>query len=175
MLEFVLCIGHQKDRPQVGGAGRLIDMEVERSQSATRRDDRDADAEPALVSISNLEELATTLNDSFLPDLAEAIGQPAAGEAAQEPRHEPEDQVSYALTQNEALVLKTLGLFDSSILVSAATIEREMDPRERISNRTINTAVRRLIEIGLAERPEGPRRGCRLTRAGRVQMRKIAD
>lgn len=79
------------------------------------------------------------------------------------------------LTSNEAAVLRTLGSFDPSELVSAARVEAAMEPGERVSERSIGPIVRRLIQLALAERPQGDRSGSRLTIAGRRLARKIAD
>ena len=86
-----------------------------------------------------------------------------------------DDQPSPALTANEASVLRTLAIFDPAELASAARVEAAMDRAERISDKTIRVAIRRLVELGLAERPEGDRSGARLTIAGRRLVRKITD
>lgn len=80
-----------------------------------------------------------------------------------------------ALTANQALVIATMARFDGSLLLSTATVEDEMDVRERLSRETIRKTVTRLIELELAERPEGPRSGARLTMKGRRLAPKIAD
>lgn len=79
-----------------------------------------------------------------------------------------------ALTANEAAVLRTLATFDPAELASAARVEAAMDRMEAVSARTVGVVMRRLIELGLAERPEGHRSGARLTIAGRRLVRKIA-
>jgi hypothetical protein len=85
-----------------------------------------------------------------------------------------EDEVTPpALTANEAAVLRTLAIFDPAELASAARVEAAMDRADRISDKTIRVAIRRLVELGLAERPEGDRSGARLTIAGRRLVRKI--
>jgi hypothetical protein len=86
-----------------------------------------------------------------------------------------DDRSPPALTGNEASVLRTLAIFDPAELASAARVEAAMDRAERISDKTIRVAIRRLVELGLAERPEGDRSGARLTIAGRRLVRKIAD
>lgn len=86
-----------------------------------------------------------------------------------------EDDAPPALTANEAGVLRTLATFDPAKLASAARVEAAMDRTDRISDKTIRVAIRRLVELGLAERPEGDRSGARLTIAGRRLVRKIAD
>ena len=80
-----------------------------------------------------------------------------------------------AVTVNEQRVLRTMDRFDPSRLLSTAMIAEEMAPAARLADRTIGPIVRRLIELGLAERPEGDRNGARLTRRGRRLASKIAD
>lgn len=80
-----------------------------------------------------------------------------------------------ALTVNDSRVLQSMAMFDASRLLSANAIRTEMVKRERLSARTIGPIVRRLIALGLAERPEGGRSGARLTIAGRRLASKIAD
>lgn len=79
------------------------------------------------------------------------------------------------LTANQSRVLVTMSRFDPVCLVSAATIAAEMEAAGRLSARTIGPIVRKLIEMHLAERPEGDRSGARLTTAGRRLASKIAD
>jgi hypothetical protein len=78
------------------------------------------------------------------------------------------------LTQNDVRVLRALGEFDPTRLLSAAAIEQEMEPADRLSERTIGEVLRKLIPLGLVERPEGERRGARLTTRGRRLLPKIA-
>lgn len=80
-----------------------------------------------------------------------------------------------ALTVNQSRVLQTMARFDASRLLSSKMIAEEMDPTGRLSARTIGPIVRKLIEMHLAERPEGDRSGARLTTAGRRLAPKIAD
>ena len=85
------------------------------------------------------------------------------------------DEAPLALTPNQTLVIGTMARFDGSRLLSAAAIEEEMGPSQRLSARTIGSIVRRLMKLGLAERPEGERSGARLTTKGRRLAPKIAD
>jgi hypothetical protein len=85
-----------------------------------------------------------------------------------------DESESPALTATEIAVLQTLATFDPSVLASAARIEMAMESDARFATRSILPAVRRLIELGLAERPQGIRSGARLTLAGRRLARKIA-
>ncbi|MCH8270110.1 MAG: hypothetical protein IH985_02730 [Planctomycetes bacterium] len=86
-----------------------------------------------------------------------------------------ENRNAPALTANKVLVLATMARFDSSRLLSAAMIHEEMDAPTRVSERTIGPIVRKLIELDLAERPEGKRSGARLTYTARRLASKIAD
>jgi len=79
-----------------------------------------------------------------------------------------------ALVDTERLTLLTLQTFDPSKLASAQDVSDAMDPAERLSERTIRKAIRALIELDLAERPEGGRQGARLTTPGRRLASKIA-
>lgn len=78
-----------------------------------------------------------------------------------------------ALTKNQAEVLKTMDIFDASALLSARTTAGEM--HNRVSEETVRASVVKLIELRLAERPEGPRSGARLTRDGRKLASRIED
>lgn len=114
-----------------------------------------------------------------LKHLVEATGRrlgadPEPKEASQR-EVEDEDELPPALTANQIIVMRTMARFDPSQLLSAARIEEAIDPSRRISVRTIGDVVRRLHELGYAERPEGDRRGARLTTRGRRILRKIAD
>lgn len=80
-----------------------------------------------------------------------------------------------ALTANQARVLVTMNYFDGSRLLLPATIREEMEPRYRLSERTIRGIVLTLVELKLAERPQGDRQGARLTNPGRRLVPKIAD
>ncbi|MBX3356339.1 MAG: hypothetical protein KF724_11655 [Phycisphaeraceae bacterium] len=86
-----------------------------------------------------------------------------------------EESAPPALTPTELRVLRALATFDASELASAARVESAIDPSERVSERSIVTILRRLIELGLAERPQGERSGVRLTIAGRRLARRIAE
>lgn len=80
-----------------------------------------------------------------------------------------------ALTPTELRVLRMLATFDPSELASAARIEGAMEPTQRVSERSITKIVPRLIELGLAERPQGERSGTRLTLQGRRIARRLAE
>lgn len=94
--------------------------------------------------------------------------QPAHGESDSDETAPP------ALTPNEISVLQALATFDPTELASAARIADAVDPSRRVSERSIVTIVRRLLELRLAERPMGDRSGARLTLQGRRIARRIA-
>ena len=79
----------------------------------------------------------------------------------------PESLKAPPLTQNAVIVLCTMARFDASVLLGATRIEQSIELTDRLSARTIGPLVRRLVSLGLAERPEGLRSGARLTVAGR--------
>ena len=78
-----------------------------------------------------------------------------------------------ALTEPQRITLGAMNGFDPSMLASAVRICDAIEPAQRLSEETIRQAVARLIELGLAERPEGERRGARLTLEGRRLSVKI--
>jgi len=104
---------------------------------------------------------------------------PAVGDGAMARRagsvEEDEPGQEPALTKPERLTLCTLASFDPSELASAKQIADAMDLKERLSARTITPAIRKLVDLDLAERPEGERLGGRLTLRGRRLASKIAD
>jgi len=101
-------------------------------------------------------------------------GEGRASQIGRQVTPDDDDQPPPALTANEVAVLRTLASFDPAELASAARVEAAMDRAERVSEKTIRLAIRRLVGLGLAERPEGDRSGARLTIAGRRLARKIA-
>jgi hypothetical protein len=80
-----------------------------------------------------------------------------------------------SLTPNQSLVLRMMARYVVSELASVAGILGQMQPKERLSERTVGDAVRHLIKLGLAERPQGERLGARLTREGRTLAENISD
>jgi len=176
-LEFVLRTGHQADRPPVRGEGRLVEMKSGGGQAR-------APASPTSVSLANSPDLAAAFRDLVVPALANALrqveGRPGDPVAGTNDRDDADDSAQDtaappALTENEVAVVNTLARFDPSRLASAVMIESEMDGPVRLSRRTIQPIVTRLIELSLAERPRGDRSGVRLTLAGRRLASKIAD
>ena len=86
-----------------------------------------------------------------------------------------ETEQAPALKKSDRLTLQALATFDPAFLSSAENVADAMDRAERRSDRTIRDAIRRLVELDLAERPEGKRQGARLTIRGRRLVPKIAD
>lgn len=117
---------------------------------------------------------AGAMAGGVIPDTSTLPVNQHAGDRNGEPAR-ADDDAPPALTANQILVIATMARFDGSRLLSAATIEQEMDAHERLSDRTIGPIVRRLVELDLAERPEGKRSGARLTMRGRRLAPKVAD
>ncbi len=90
-------------------------------------------------------------------------------------REEHDEPAGPALTPNQQRVLQTMARFDASRLLSCAVIAPKMDPAIRLSEEAVRQCVAKLIELNLAERPEGERSGARLTIPGRKLAGKIAD
>jgi len=80
-----------------------------------------------------------------------------------------------AFTKSQRRVIQAMGRFDGSYLLSSEGIANAMEKADRLSERTIGPIVVALIELGMAERPEGHRKGSRLTTKGRQFASKIAD
>jgi hypothetical protein len=89
-------------------------------------------------------------------------------------KHRSGDQPP-SLTRSERRTLLALETFDARQLASAVDIVGVMDPMEELSKATVLNAVKKLIELGLAERPAGSRQGARLTIEGRKLKRQISD
>ncbi len=113
--------------------------------------------------------------DRLIPESAQSEPQSANDESNERfgDGHSIDEQP--ALTKNQANVLTTMALFDRAQLSSVASITTELPPTERLSEETVRLSVSRLIKLGYAERPEGARRGARLTNEGRRLSGKIAD
>jgi hypothetical protein len=86
-----------------------------------------------------------------------------------------EDIQPPSLTNPQHITLRAMNSFDPSVLASAAKICEAIDPIQRLSPETVRQCVNRLIDLDLAERPNGPRKGARLTNTGRRLAGKIAD
>jgi hypothetical protein len=109
---------------------------------AKRAAERDGDGKPAPVEI------------------------PATMPAPAEPADTP-----LTLSRSELLVLQAMARHGVEKLLSIEAIRGEIPPQDRLSEPPIRDAVNKLIENLLAERPDGERRGARLTLRGR----RLAD
>ena len=127
------------------------------------------------VALSNSSELAEAFRSLVVPALAAALREAtAAGSAVSVPVPAPgsntdssaDESPAPALSANEIAVLRALASFHDSQLVSGRQIEERMSAKHRLSQRSIQPIVLRLIELGLAQRPSGNRSGTRLTLAG---------
>ena len=76
-----------------------------------------------------------------------------------------------ALTEPMQIVMRAMKQFDGSRLLSAAAIKEELETRLNVE--TVRRVIKALEARGYAERPEGSRRGVRLTRTGRLKAGKI--
>jgi hypothetical protein len=100
---------------------------------------------------------------------------PFADSGREGDRGRENDSVDPPLTANEVAVIATLAMFDPSKLAGGMAIEAMMIRTPiKLSRRTIQPIVIRLIELGLAERPFGRSKGVRLTVTGRRIARKLA-
>ena len=97
--------------------------------------------------------------------------EPPIGGAAEDPEPDHQDP---ALRRTDKQTLAALATFDASELASVITVCEAMVPIERLSHKTVGPAIKRLIQFGLAERPEGDRGGARLTLKGRRLAAKIS-
>lgn len=88
---------------------------------------------------------------------------------------EGEDKQTPPLTESQRLTLLSLRTFDPSILASARMAYEAMPRAENKSERTIRSSISKLLELKLAERPEGRNQGVRLTLQGRRLASKLAD
>jgi len=91
-----------------------------------------------------------------------------------DPSADADESLSPALTENESSVMHAMHRYDASLLLSTHKIGETMKMAGRLSVRTIELIVKKLIGLGFAERPEGNRKGARLTMAGRRLVPKIA-
>lgn len=110
-----------------------------------------------------------------LIDVSGSLHQGTSSAAPQQIADADDPGQVFALTASHRIALCALAKFDPAILASASKIAEKIDPMERLSERTITKSIKRLIELGLAERPEGDRQGARLTMEGRRLVPKIAD
>ncbi len=80
---------------------------------------------------------------------------------------QPPDEV--ALTTAERTVLAALSAFDNAELVSTRKISKD----EKMGTKTVQNAMNRLIDLDLAERPNGGKHGARLKRRGRLLAQRL--
>ncbi len=111
--------------------------------------------------LENLAEWAADTRDDLLAVME--LGKEASGSQSQGGG----DTIGPGLTGNQTYVLEVMARFDPSRLLSAKDIVREMEAERRLSENTTLECVTRLIELDLAERPEGNRSGARLNGPGR--------
>lgn len=83
------------------------------------------------------------------------------------------EELPAPLRPADQLVLRTMDTFDPRVLLSLRQIHLAMDTSVRIQERSIGSSLDRLIEYGLAERPEGERSGARLTISGRKLAKNL--
>lgn len=91
-----------------------------------------------------------------------------------EGKGDEEEEQAPALKKVQLLTLKILATFDPQTLATADDVANEMPVSERLSTRTIQPAIHRLVTLGLAERPEGSRQGARVTMEGRRFASRIS-
>ncbi len=72
-----------------------------------------------------------------------------------------------SLTQNQKLVRDAMAAHEGAELLSVRACKGLIPTGKRLGNVTVRKCVKELIEKGLAERPQGPRKGARLTPKGR--------
>jgi len=66
VIEYVLRIGHQKNRPPVRGEGRLVEMKIESMQASTPDS-------PMPVTVTNMDEFVAEFHKTIMPDLIAAL------------------------------------------------------------------------------------------------------
>jgi hypothetical protein len=115
-------------------------------------------------------------NRRLVADLAQAFPAMQTNEEdrpkdGQQDRPNSEEQApdEFALTTAERTVLAALSAFDSAELVSTRKISKD----ESMGTKTAQHAVNRLIELDLAERPNGDKHGARLNRRGRLLAQRL--
>lgn len=138
-----------------------------------------SDPDPAAFPPTVAEQMADTV-EAWTATRAACVALPSADTSATRSAGQEAPTMSpsldrLALTESEALVLKTMALFSPVQLVSAATIVAEMTDFQRLSPRTVFLSIKALIRLGLAERPGNSRSGARLLPAGRRMASSIAD
>ena len=126
--------------------------------------------------LAALRSAATLLRMAGVGRVIESLGAPDDNDTKSKTLPAVADEpTGPALTPSQSRVLKIMARFDRSQLVSTDRIVAEMDPARPLSDETVRLSVKKLIDSGLAERPEGDRSGARLTPSGRTLCGKIAD
>jgi hypothetical protein len=123
----------------------------------------------AYIWIPKLKEAYELLTRS--PPKKEPVGNALVkpGDAAEEEEQPP------ALIETQRVTLVALATIDPSRLASIEDVCDAMPGADRISVRTARVAITKLIELDLAERPNGDKQGARLTIKGRRLATKLAD
>jgi|GEM_PF-6887480 len=97
----------------------------------------------------------------------------AAGDSPAANEDKPGDCDAPALTQAEQWTLEVMASRDPAALATIPTIVAALPGPKSLASATVKTALRKLIEHGLAERPNGVRKGARLTSQGFALASKI--
>ncbi len=85
-----------------------------------------------------------------------------------------DDQQGPALTRPELAVIKGLSESGGDMLVTVSALVEALSRGDYpVGESTAKEAIRHLIELGYVERPEGPKKGARLTMKGRRRAAKI--
>ncbi len=84
-------------------------------------------------------------------------------------------EASTPLTQAQAKILHAMAQFDARRLLPVTAIVEALPHESPLSDKTVRACLRKLIDCGLAERPEGERSGARLTMAGFRLAAKMTD
>jgi hypothetical protein len=96
----------------------------------------------------------------------------AAPERVAESESEPESEAaSITFTANERKLLKSMVSRDGAFLWSAAALGEDAG----LGDETARRFIVRLCDHGLAERPDGDRRGARLTTRGRARAKELVE
>lgn len=183
VFDFVMKVGTLADRPPVRGKGKLARMERTTQTPPTGANPRASDnagEQTNSMNVGNWGEGGEALAKAFAPMFQMMFEQMQAKQAAEEQDADAssaDDEVDQvpALTESERITLCALNTFDAAMLASATRIGEAIEPAKRLSDRTITKAIGRLIQLGLAERPQGDRQGARLTLRGRRLVAKVAD
>lgn len=135
---------------------------------------RDVDARRRKIGHKNTDKRDERLDGEGQKVLMQAVlGQASDDDPAGQGDGEDEAQAP-GLTKGESTTLHTLALIDPAVLASTSYVTDTMAAKERLSETTTRKAIKKLVSLGLAERPEGERQGARLTIKGRRLSNKLA-